>query len=179
MTLVILASVNRETMDYNCPTLGITSSPFKMKYITVENGESMKHSCVREWLSVVHNLWGLLKYFTSPSWNFKSYEVKFKEWSMFLLYWFELVFVCGKHSVITSITTRCQYCDRLIPMWPSIRFDWTRVTFGKVSVGKNPRNTLRRKPHFAVFTILFRVNSAFEERPLYLIWEYKFYFSSI
>lgn len=79
MTLVILASVNRETMDYNCPALGIISSPFKMKYMTVENGESMKHGFIREWLSVVHSLWGLLKYFTSPSWNFKSYEVKFKE----------------------------------------------------------------------------------------------------
>lgn len=79
MTLVILASVNREAMDYNCPALGIISSPFKMKYITVENGESMKHGFIREWLSVVHSLWVLLKYFTSPSWNFKSYKVKFKE----------------------------------------------------------------------------------------------------
>lgn len=117
MTLVIFVSVNRETVDHKCPRSG-HQIPFKMKYIPVEDGESMKHGFIWEWLSVVHSFWGLFKYFTSPCWNFKSYEVKFKEWSSFLLYWNWLLWENEKHSVITSITTRWQYCYRLIPLWP-------------------------------------------------------------
>lgn len=46
MTLVIFVSVNRKTVDHKCPTQGTKSFPFKMKYITVENGESMKHGFI-------------------------------------------------------------------------------------------------------------------------------------
>lgn len=46
MTLAILVSVNRETVDHKCPAQGIKSFPFKMKYITVENEESMKHGFI-------------------------------------------------------------------------------------------------------------------------------------
>lgn len=135
-----------------------------------------------EWLSVGNSFWGLFKYFTNPSWNFGIYEVKFKECFIFLdsewtgsivslLVWPPDVstvtgwFRCGLRVCLTGLEQPLE--------WSVFLVCW----------GKTPGYSLRREPHPTwllppcSLSVLWQFS--LWEKPLYFIWVYQFYFSSI